>query len=507
MDSNKLKAIIIVVLALFAALYLGISAATAQLETIAWVVGGLVFAGCIFLGRKIWILIPFLGAMELALRVPGQPTTLLIAQILVLGFSTLLFLMRKLPFKLMFTELEWWLIIFSLVVVQVYLRNPVGLNIFGGGTVGGRPYVIFAISVVVAFIFCGLRVTPKDLKSIVPWTIFGGLINIGTTALGFLFPIIPYMTGADFTNAGEANYENRDDYDSSRAGRINSLPAAMKNMSLWLASFISPLRALFHPLWCPILVISLIGAAYSGYRTTVMTVGLTYIVGVAYRGGFISLALSAIGGVAAVALLAIVNLMFPLPPNLQRSFSFLPGTWEEQYVTDASGSTDWRLEIWEDALLSDRWIKNKLLGDGLGFSAAELAAQMTARKGVRSGVAGLDAHRESIMANGDYHSTLVSTIRTCGYLGAVLLVIATFRLAVHAHRLVKKYKNTEYEVLCLLQGIPLVAAPVWVFLSASSFGQSMSALILGIGMVRLLENNLPKNMQVGQPLVRGELPH
>ena len=38
-DASKLKAIIVAILATFAALYLGIAAATAQIEAIAWVAG------------------------------------------------------------------------------------------------------------------------------------------------------------------------------------------------------------------------------------------------------------------------------------------------------------------------------------------------------------------------------------------------------------------------------------------------------------------------------------
>jgi hypothetical protein len=61
MDSSKIKALFFGVIAAFAGLYMGISAATAQIEAVAWTVGGITLFVCFLLGRKIWLLIPFLG--------------------------------------------------------------------------------------------------------------------------------------------------------------------------------------------------------------------------------------------------------------------------------------------------------------------------------------------------------------------------------------------------------------------------------------------------------------
>ncbi len=37
------------------------------------------------MGRKIWLLIPLMGALELSVRLPGQPSSILIAQVLVIS--------------------------------------------------------------------------------------------------------------------------------------------------------------------------------------------------------------------------------------------------------------------------------------------------------------------------------------------------------------------------------------------------------------------------------------
>ena len=490
-NSRSIQGIIVLIVGLILAVWLGLSIVTNQMETIMQVAGAAVLIICLFLGRRIWLLIPFLGAVELSLRIPGQPTTLLLAQLLVLVFAMLLLLMRKLPFRLNVTELECWLGILTLVILQAYLRNPVGLNILGGGSVGGRAYAIFMISVLVALLFGSLRVSAADLKSILRWSIFGGLLNFLVSMLSMVFPSIAYWTGGNYANPNETNYENMGAVDTSQATRIDTLPTTTRNVALWVSTFVSPLKALFHPIWAPLVIFTVLGAAYSGYRSSVITVGSIYLVGLAYRGGIASLLIAGLGGIAAIILLAVVNLIYPLPPNVQRAFSMIPGTWDERYVRDATGSTDWRVEIWQEALFTDRWIKNKWLGDGLGFSAQELAYQMNAGKDNRTGISGFDAHRETIMASGDYHSTLVSGVRTAGYLGTFILLIATFRLAVHAHRLIRRHQRDEYFPLCLFTGIPLVAAPFWLLIGSGNFGPVAASFILGIGMIRLLENNIP----------------
>ncbi|KAB2642164.1 MAG: hypothetical protein DVB26_03540 [Verrucomicrobia bacterium] len=492
MDSNKIKIIVLGVIATFVALYLGISAATAQFEAISWVLSSAVVIACFLLGRRIWLLIPFMGSLELSLRLPGLPTTQLLGQLLVLGFCLLLLMMRKLPFSLRLDELELWSLVIFMMIFQAYARNPVGLNIFGGESVGGRPYIVFVISFLVALLLCGLRVPPRELKAIVRVSILGGLINLGVNVLGAFVPTVAYWTCMGYINTSETNYEGSGvAIDTTEATRILWLPTITRNMALWLTSYISPLRACLHPVWGPLILFTILGAGLSGFRTAVMTVSFTFFVGLAYRGGFTSLLVAGMGGVGAIALLAIINLMHPLPPNLQRALSFLPGTWNKQYLRDAEGSTDWRVEIWKEALLTERWIHNKWLGDGLGFSAHELATQMNTRKDVRMGISGFEAHRETILANGDYHSTLVSGVRTSGYMGCIILFLGTMRLAIHAHRLIIRHRRNEYYVLCLFVGIPLVIAPLWLFLGASGFGQVASSLLLGIGMIRLLENNLP----------------
>ena len=489
-NSRSIQGLIVLAAGTFLAIWLGLSIVTNQIETILQMVLAAALIGCISLGRRIWLLIPFMAAVNIGLRIPGQPTSLLLGQIMVLGFSGILFLMRKLPFKLAWTDLELWVLVITACVFQVYVRNPVGLNVFGGDTVGGKGYVIFAITWVSALLFAGLRVPANELKWVLRLSIFGGILNTAISVLGNLVPTIGFYTGAAYSTADDGGVDT-EAVDTRAATRVGYMLGVGNNLALWISSYMSPLRACLRPLWLILVLMALAAALLSGFRNGIMTVTLTFLVGIAYRQGVVGVLISCFGAISAVALLAVVNTMAPLPPNIQRALTFLPGTWEERYRLDADSSSEWRFEIWREVLLTDRWIQNKWLGDGLGFSAAELAAQMNDRKGARSGISGFEAHRDIILSNGDYHSGPVSVIRVIGYVGLIILLLAMARLSIHAHRQILRCRGTEWFPLSLFVGIPLITGPLIFLFLIGDFRSGNAFFLVGVGMIRLLENNIP----------------
>ena len=144
--------------------------------------------------------------------------------------------------------------------------------------------------------------------------------------------------------------------------------------------------------------------------------------------------------------------------------------------------------------MTDQWIKNKVLGDGLGFTTHELAIQQkigAMKYGGGMCMSGFDAHRETILSNGDYHSGPVSAIRTIGYVGLLIMVLAQFRLVVHAHRQIMRCKGTEWFPVALFFCIPIVWAPVFFWFIFGGFVKDAPAILMAAGMLRLLENNIP----------------
>lgn len=489
-SSRIFQGIVVFSSVMFLAVWLGVSIVTNQTETLLQLVGAIVLIVCLALGRRIWLLIPFTATLDITLRLPGLPNSLLLAQVLVLGFSTVFFLMRKLPFQLVFSELEFIMLALIIIVLQVYLRHPVGVSFFGSDNVGGRPYFLFGLICISSLLLCGLRIPPSQLSAVFKVSMIGGILNGVIGALGYFIPAVGYITTASYAPS-DANSVGAA-IDSSAANRIGFLTNLSKNLALWLSCFISPVAALAHPLWSTLLFLSVAASAMSGYRSCTIVVVTTLMLGTIYRGSRNHLIFGLFGSATALALLALTNVMHPLPPNIQRSLTFLPGTWEERYKDDADSSTEWRVEIWKEVLLTDRWIQNKLLGDGLGFTAAELAYQTSLQDNSRKvvNVSGFDAQRDAILSNGDYHSTAVNTIRTCGYAGLAVLVLAMLRLSVHAYRLILRCRGTPWYTLSLFLAIPQIASTILLPVSSNNFLQVASAMFLNLALIRLAQNNI-----------------
>jgi len=492
MDSSKIKLIIFLVGSLFAAIYLGIAAATAQVEAALWIVGAVVVTGCLLLGQRIWLLLPVATSIGLVLPLPGNFSTIFLTQGVVVGFCGLQFLTRRLRTRFQFTELEFWCLLFLLCVAQAYMRNPVGLNIFGSSTVGAKPYAVLAMLVLTCILLTSLDVPPDDLRRWVRLTMLASWANFCLGIVTKVVPSIGYYLGASFSIEVEGqNLSNRDVLDEGVASRVGYVRVITLNLANWVSSRISPLKACFLPLWLPLMMFVAIGAAASGFRSQLASVVLTCIVGVYYRGGVRQLMLSLMLAMVAIVLLAVVNGIAPLPPNVQRALTFIPGTWEQRYKDDAKRSTDWRTEIWMAALQGDKYIHNKFMGDGLGMSMDQYQQSLSLSNNMGTSSGGFDYQREAILISGDYHSGPVQTIRVCGYLGLVVLLIGMFRVLVHAHRQIERCRNTEWFPVALFIGNTCIWLPFgWIFIFGS-FPGGADFLLMGTAMIRMLEKCLP----------------
>jgi hypothetical protein len=492
-NANSLSKLLVLVIGLILAVVMANLLVTDKLIAFAWLGIAAFFITGIALGRDIWMVIPAGFALGLMLRIPGRPDTIILAHAMFAGFSVMLFLMRRLPWRYKFTELDFWALILALCIGQVYARNPVSVGLLGGDQVGGRPYVIVAITYTSYFILSNMIIAAPKLKWILRLSIIGGSLNFLTSIFGLLVPSVGmwYGSGTGTTESDIAQVEGSTMSEGvGRATRIGFLGALGRNLALWISSFKNPLTASFHPVWAVLIVLSLGFAAMSGFRNQIIAVGLTFIFGILYRGGISQVFMAFMTLIFAVGTLAIVNSMVPLPVNIQRSLSFLPGTWDADVKRDAENSTEWRMEIWKEVMLTDRWIMNKWLGDGLGLSAKELAAQQVISEKSFS-ISGLGHHQDAILSSGDYHSGPIQTIRTIGYFGLFFVLCAQIRLAVHAHRLIKRYKNTEWFPLCLIVGIPLVWNPIFFIFVFGLFQTAIAGFLLGAAFIKLLQYNLP----------------
>jgi hypothetical protein len=189
-----------------------------------------------------------------------------------------------------------------------------------------------------------------------------------------------------------------------------------------------------------------------------------------------------------------------VPLAAQRALSFIPISWDSRASVDAKGSVEWRVDMWRLALTSDRYIKNKVLGDGFGFDPTELRAHTTLTAFRMDTSAGL---QDYYLVTGGYHSGPVSAIRFVGVVGLILFVTLLFANAKYAYSIILKSKGTPFFTLALFLGLGVIYSPLGFIFIYGSLGDDMVQAISNLALLNLanrslsayLKNDLPARSQ------------
>jgi hypothetical protein len=489
MDSSKIKALIIVVLALCFALYLGITAATAQMEALIWVAGGLFLTTCFLLGRHIWILIPATLGMRGGINfLPGaiEPWHLATAVVGVLFLIRIATRQQRIAFK--WSSLDTAVFLIAITILQAFVRNPTGLMVFGGDTAGGRAYLVFMVAIA-AFVLIGMA--DADIKSF-RWAV---LLHVGFTAIdgivsmvsglipAFATAVLPYYSNVSIDATATLQYSgNVEDSRITQFGQLGSL------LGLVACSFWRPVAALdIRKPWRAVTALASVAAVLlSGFRGTAGSLFVRFVVGSLVRRKPLDvLIVSLLGFLAAMAIIAVVPVN-DLPYSLQRVLSMVPGvTVREEISREAQDSVDLRVRMWEEALLTDRYIDNKMLGDGFGMRQADAALMSlwaTGDKHIRETV-----HVEEIlMANGAYHGFHAEVIRFTGAVGLLAATVAMFVFLVFAKRSINAYRDHPYWGYVIFICLPFLIMPFWYWLVYGDYRQMFPPALATAGMLKLL---------------------
>jgi hypothetical protein len=192
----------------------------------------------------------------------------------------------------------------------------------------------------------------------------------------------------------------------------------------------------------------------------------------------------ALGTAALLFLVLLQGRVINLPFPAQRALSFLPGKWEYIAKAEAEASTEWRVTMWKAMLEGDRYIHNKWLGDGFGFTHREFEIMDANRGGSTAD------QQENLMISGGVHSGPVSTIKYVGYVGLVLFMIFLTLVAMRSARLIRRAQGTPFYSLALFICIPVVLYPLGFAFVFGAFDGDLPNSILLVGMQRMLENSI-----------------
>lgn len=496
MNQSKVKLVMTIGVMIILGLYLGIGAASAQGDALKVLGVGIFIAIIVGFGKQIWLLVPLTMFTSLSFRwLPGNwRATEAAFMITIFGFA-LLVLSRKIKLILRYRFIHSFVVLVVLSVAQTYIRNPVGLAILGSSSVGARAYFTFGVSLMICVIFSVLRVPWRELFTMRKFAMIGGVFSVVAQWAAYIPGLGLPLALALGTGLNAIGTEGGGASIGSGTTRNTAGANMAKVFSQMTVSYVNPMRSFLFNRWTLIVLLALFGSLVSGFRSQVALALLVLGVGVIYWQGFGAFVAAVTSGVFALMCLAMFNLMFPLNGTIQRSLSFLPGTWEERYVRDGSDSTDWRVEMWKEALTSERWIKNKMIGDGLGFTRKELSIQTAVKENRMSigSVGKLTPQQVGFLINGNYHSGPISFVRTTGYIGLAIFTLGILAVAISAHRLLRSLKGTSYFGVAAIVCISSIIHPIKFFLINGNFSTDIGVFFLNAGFLCFFRNNIDWN--------------
>lgn len=501
METSKLKSFIIVVLAGFFALNLGIAAATAQKEALVWISAAIFLGICLLLGRNVWILIPATLSMKGNINfLPGTPAPWHLMTAVAAGFFMLRVATRRQRVAIKWTLMETSLLLVALSILQALMRNPVGLSAFGGSDVaGGKPYFVFGV----AFIAYGIiAMADTDIKGWRWAVILYALIGIGDASINALSGLSPSFAARVLPLYSNVSYSEAVgqgaglDLAESRFAQIAQMGTILGLMS---CTFWRPLAALDIRKPWRLLVAggAVLATLLGGYRGAAASLFVKFVVGSALRKKWLDIAIIVVIGIFALAVITISGVVGYLPYGVQRVLSALPIEVDSQVALDAAGSSDDRFEMWRTALESDTYIRSKLLGDGFNMSARELQAMRSQTEGSPEIYS---SWTEAALETGAYHGFHVEAIRNTGAIGLLFATITLIVVMRYAWQAIQQSVNKPYFGMVLFVCMPYLIFPFWYWLVFGSYKVEFPEFIALAGMIKLIHVLMSKEGQAIQTM-------
>jgi hypothetical protein len=378
------------------------------------------------------------------------------------------------------------------MLAQAFLRNPVGLSVFGGsgdGMIGGRPYIIHAFAITCYVLLSMVRTDMRMFRIAVIVMIccafFDGMaVLIGTFIPAIAAIGIQFYSGFSFSAAQTGIGANVSE------GRTIEGKEVGQNLGKAAFTLYRPLSTLNPVNLVPFLmvIVAVFTVMISGFRSAMGLLAIYFLVGSLVRGKIadvLAAGMLALIGLCALIFIGTENL--PRAANRILSVLPIPGLVDEDIAENAENSTEWRVEMWVLALTTDRYIFNKVWGDGFGMRKDEMDAMIDAAFGDNRAARGLDM-QEVMMRRGSYHGFHVQAIRMTGYVGlfaALILMGVFFR---HAWSHIQYYKGRPEWGFVLFICVPFLIYPFYAMLVFGDYRVELPRYIIMAGFLKMLWN-------------------
>lgn len=492
----QLTVVLVSLIGLGLALYMGRGLGQGNIAPAAIIIGGLAaMAVYLTLGKNAWMLMVFcwpLGGKISVLPLPFSVHDLGVFAAFAAFLASMIF--KKRQNKPLVEKIDVLLWINAAWLGIAFLRNPVGVSAIGSGRVGGQPYWGVILGILAFFILRQVIVGPK-MGDKVPLLMFGGTFIV--SALGVLTTYVPALVPfiAPFYSGIAVNTYLQKEVQGTEAdttlGETRLTPVAgLGNLGVLYAVTRwkpSTLYSILNPGRMLLFLSSFVAIFLGGFRSGLLSAMAMFAISsfVQEKGaGFIK---NMVIGIVALIVLSVASLAgVPLPGTVQRAISWMPIFWGTEAEQSANTSTEWRQTMWKIALTSDKYIKNKFLGDGFGFASSELDVMRAAAWG-GGGYQGQDAQIEAYMIQGQFHSGPVTTIRVVGYVGLFLYLPLLIAVAFYAWDLAKITKGTPFQFPALFMAVGAIYGPFDYIFIFGSYADSVPSLFFGLGVMKMIK--------------------
>lgn len=475
------------------AAYCGHLTGNGQTSTLATILVAVVLLTTFLTFReRIWVLVP--TTFALTGQMPILPLPFAVHDITIfavfIGFLVLKAL-KIVKLKPRLEAVDWWLIAVLLYLITAYIRNPVGVDALGSERVGGRPYFNVFVAGMAYWILSRALLSPRHALFLLGLICFGrmseGILDFVVYRIPALAPVLSEFYSTVTQQGDSAQDAARLSADEG-TGRQVFLALIGNPLILVLWSLYRPLTVI-NPLYIgrfAIFIFAMWCVFASGFRSSfAAAVATMYFAAYFRRGAQDVMRLSMLAVPILMLVIAGQGTLFELPRSAQRAMSFLPGQWDPVSVAEAKGSTEWRTMMWKAMLTEDKYIHNKWLGDGFGFSQRDLAVMLANQ------VSGApEDAQENLLIVGGIHSGPISTVRYVGVVGLALFIGLLIVMARTAWRLIRRAEGTEYYPLALFIGLPLIWEPVNYIFIFGGYDSALPTAVFGVGMLKMLTHSL-----------------
>jgi hypothetical protein len=411
---------------------------------------------------------------------------------------TLFFALRVVPWKRKTGPLDVLILINLAYLATVYARNPVGLWAFQSQMVGGRPYFETLMALGAFIILSRAQLTPFiarvfPLFYLIPVGLLAGLEVVARLVPQFGSQITGIYSGV--AGAGPAALEFEPESQLGQT-RFTSMKELVIVGVLALCARHNPLKLIspFHPLLLTLLLGSFVAIFLSGYRSAFLFAVMALLLSTALRDRLRDVWFGlGVMVLAIVVLVSVQGTLVELPKTVQRTLSWLPGDWSNEAKTEADASSEWRFQMVAWAWNDNRIIKDKIWGQGFGFTIDVMNIIASALvSGQQGGMFIGGSDRENFMLMGSFHNGPVSAIRYVGVVGSLLFYPLLFYMAVVAWRLCRRARNTAAFPLALFVGIPVIYEPFNFIFIFGAYEGSIPQTLFWAGLLNLTSNYLDK---------------